>query len=90
MAAATTQAVSVGTSATQITSSALPYAAPDSRCVMVSNIGANPIYLGGANVTATTGVLIPAGTTLPFTNASLQGLYGIATTAASTLVIGVF
>lgn len=90
MAAVTTQAVSVGTSATPITTGALPLAAPGKTAVLVSNIGTNPIYLGGAGVTASTGVLIAAGVTVPMHGATLQSLYGIATTAASTLVIGVF
>lgn len=79
--------VSVGTTATLI---ATPSSAPDVDGILVQNLGAVAVYLGGSTVTAGTtstgGLQLPASSTtpvlVPTTGASTEGLYAI--TASST------
>jgi hypothetical protein len=86
---AATTPTTVGTTAVQI------YAPPGvtqpgSAPVFVSNLGTNAVFLGGPNVTATTGVQVAAGATLPLPAVGQSPIYAIATTASSNVVVGVF
>jgi hypothetical protein len=74
--------VSVGTTATLI---ATPSSAPDVDGILVQNLGASIVYIGGSTVTAGTtatgGLQLAASSTtpvlVPTTGASSEGLYGI-------------
>lgn len=78
-----TAQVSVATTATQIAA-----ARTGRKAITVVNVtGAQQVYVGGAGVTTTTGVLLPAAIgasiTIPFSGA----LFGIAVTAAQTVSV---
>ncbi|MGO9034482.1 hypothetical protein [Mycobacterium sp.] len=74
--------VSIGTTATLI---ATPSSAPDVDGILVQNLGASIVYIGGSTVTAGTtstgGLQLAASNTtpvlIPTTGASAEGLYGI-------------
>jgi hypothetical protein len=77
--------VSCGTTATLI---ATPSSAPDVAGILVQNLGAVTLYLGGSTVTAGTTatggyqLAASASVLVPTTGASTEALYGI--TASST------
>lgn len=67
------------------------YAMPGSVGTVISNIGAtNPVFVGPAGVTATTGVQIAAGANLnlPTLNSPLYAI--CASTKSTTVVVGLF
>lgn len=67
-------AVNVGTTATPLPGSPLQYR----RAVVVFNNGANTIYLGGANVTTSNGMPVPAATYAPALDSGVGSIiYGI-------------
>ena len=78
--------VSVGTSATLI---ATPSSVPESDGLLVQNLGATVLYLGGPTVTAGTtstgGLQVAANAivNVPTTGASTEALYGISTAACN-------
>lgn len=65
------------------------YAMPGSVGTVLSNIGANPVFIGPAGVTATTGVQIAAGANLTL-NTLNSVLYAITGTGSTTVVVGLF
>jgi hypothetical protein len=86
---AATVLTTVGTTAVQIYVSpgvTQPGAAP----VVVSNLGAAAVFLGGPNVTATTGVQVGAGANLVLPAVGQSPIYAIAATGTNNVVVGVF
>lgn len=73
-------AVSCGTSATRI---ALPIETP-ARSVCVQNLAAVDVYVGGNNVTTSTGFLLPAGSTSAPTQFCFDAQTGWCVVASST------
>jgi hypothetical protein len=63
---------------------------PGSAPVVVSNLGAAAVFLGGPNVTATTGVQVAPGANLPIPSVSQATIYAIAATGTNNVVVGVF
>lgn len=56
------------------------------QCIYVTNTGANPIILGNATVTATTGYRVAAGASAgPFKLGNGESLYGIVAAATETM-----
>jgi hypothetical protein len=80
--------VSVGTTATLI---ATPSSAPDIDGILIQNLGAVTLYLGGSTVTAgttSTGgyqVAASASVLVPTTGASAEGLYGIVASSTANV-----
>jgi hypothetical protein len=80
--------VSVGTTPTLICT---PSSAPDVDGVLIQNLGAVTLYLGGSTVTAgttSTGgyqVAASASVTVPSTGASAEGLYGIVASSTANV-----
>jgi hypothetical protein len=80
--------VSVGTTATLI---ATPSSAPDVDGILIQNLGAVAVFLGGSTVTANTasmgGYSLAAGTSVlvPTTGASAEGLYGIVASSTANV-----
>ena len=80
--------VSVGTSATLI---ATPSSAPDVDGILIQNLGAVTLYLGGSTVTANTAstggytVAAAASVLVPTTGASAEGLYGIVASSTANV-----
>jgi hypothetical protein len=80
--------VSVGTSATLI---ATPSSAPDVDGMLIQNLGAVTLYLGGSTVTAGTtatgGLQVAANATVtvPTTGASSEALYGIVASSTANV-----
>jgi uncharacterized membrane protein len=80
--------VSVGTTATLI---ATPSSAPDVDGILIQNLGAVTLYLGGSTVTAgttSTGgyqVAASASVLVPTTGASAEGLYGIVASSTANV-----
>ena len=78
--------VSVGTTATLI---ATPSSAPDVDGILIQNLGAVAVFLGGSTVTANTAatggyqVAASASVLVPTTGASAEALYGISTAACN-------
>lgn len=62
---------------------------PGTAAVVISNLGANPVFLGGPGVTATTGVQVAAGANLILPSAG-SAIYAIAATGTNTVNVGVF
>lgn len=87
--AITTTSVSVGTSAVPI-ATGLPFAQPDSRALVISNLGTNPVFIGGPTVTATTGVQVAAGTNFTLLSNGRSDVWAIAATGTNNVVVGVF
>jgi hypothetical protein len=86
---AATTPTSVGVTAVQIYVSP-GVTQPGTGGVIVSNLGTAAVFLGGPNVTATTGVQIAAGATLPIASVSQATIYAIAATGTNNVVVGVF
>jgi hypothetical protein len=63
---------------------------PGTGAVVISNLGANNVFLGGPAVTATTGVQLAPGAALVLPSVSPSTIYAIAVTAAATVVVGTF
>lgn len=82
-----TISTSVGTTAVPILSGQ-PFSAPGRAPLVVSNLGANPVFLGGPAVTTTTGVQVAAGANLAIAGGS--DIYAIATTGSNNVVVAVF
>jgi hypothetical protein len=80
--------VSVGTTATLI---ATPSSAPDVDGILIQNLGAVTLYLGGSTVTANTAstggytVAAAASVLVPTTGASSEGLYGIVASSTANV-----
>lgn len=80
--------VSVGTTATLI---ATPSSAPDVDGILIQNLGAVTLYLGGSTVTAGTtatgGLQVAANAVVnvPTTGASSEGLYGIVASSTANV-----
>lgn len=84
-----TFATSVGTVAVPILVNQ-SFSNPGTAPIVVSNLGTNPVFLGGPNVTAATGVQVAASANLPISTLAGNDLYAIATTGTSNVVVGVF
>lgn len=63
---------------------------PGTAPVVVSNLGTAAVFLGGPNVTATTGVQVAAGANLPLPVVGQAPVYAIAATGTNTVNVGVF
>jgi hypothetical protein len=80
--------VSVGTTATLITT---PGSTPENAGVLIQNLGASTLYLGGSTVTAgttSTGgfqVAANAVVTVPTTGAASEALYGIVASSTANV-----
>ena len=88
--AVVTTSTSVGTSAAVQILAAQAFSLPGTAPVVISNLGTNPVFIGGSNVTATTGVQIGAGTNLVLPATDPAGLWAIAATGTNNVVVGVF
>jgi hypothetical protein len=85
-----TIATAVGNAAAVVIIPSEAYAMPGSVGTTVSNIGANPVFIGPAGVTATTGVQVAAGQNLNLPTLN-SVLYGICAAAQTTnVVVGLF
>jgi hypothetical protein len=78
---------SVGTTAVPILTGQ-PFSMPGTAPVVVSNLGSNPVFLGGPAVTATTGVQVAAGANLALPGGA--DVYAIAAVGPNNVVVGVF
>jgi hypothetical protein len=87
--AVVTSSTSVGTTVVQILG-AQAFSIPGAAPVVISNLGTNPVFVGGGNVTATTGVQIAAGANLVLPATDPAGLWAIAATGTNNVVVGVF
>lgn len=85
--AAQTISTSVGTTAVPILYGQ-PFSMPGAAPIVVSNLGANPVFLGGPAVTAVTGVQVAAGANLAIAGGS--DIYAIAAVGPNNVVVGVF
>jgi hypothetical protein len=80
--------VSVGTTATLI---ATPSSVPENDGILIQNLGAVTLYLGGSTVTANTastgGYSLAAGASVlvPTTGASTEALYGIVASSTANV-----
>ena len=68
--------VSIGATASQI----VP-ANPDRSGIIITNLGANTVYIGEANVTTTTGQAIQANSSIAFS--TTLAIYGVAATGSN-------
>lgn len=84
-----TFATSVGTVAVPILANQ-PFSNPGTAPIVVSNLATNPVFIGGPNVTAASGVQIVAGTSLPINTLSGNDLWAVAATGNNNVVVGVF
>lgn len=85
-----TIATAVGNAAPVVIIPAELYAMPGSVGTTISNTGANPVFIGPAGVTATTGVQVPAGQNLNLPTLN-SVLYAICAAAQTTnVVVGLF
>lgn len=85
-----TQATTVGTSIVPILASAA-FATAGTVTTVIANISAtNPVFIGGNNVTATTGIQIPANGQLVLPASIPGGLWAISGTGSNNVVVGVF
>jgi len=80
--------VSVGTTATLI---ATPSSVPENAGLLIQNLGAGTLYIGGSTVTAGTtstgGLQVAANATVnvPVTGAAAEGLYGIVASSTANV-----
>ena len=74
-----TSAVTVNTTAT------LLIAADDTTRVCYLHSGTGSVYVGGSDVTTSTGIHLPNGTTMQLTVPFKETIYGIVTTGTQTM-----
>ena len=67
-----TNQITITTTATQIVASRI-----GRRAVILASLGSNPLYIGAAGVTTSTGMLLPQGTMPPLAVPATSAIYGI-------------
>ena len=87
--AVTTVSTSVNTTAVPI-ASGLPFSQAGGQTVVITNLGSNAVFIGGQNVTATTGVQIAAGANLTLQSNGTSTIWAIAAAGPNNVVVGVF
>ena len=73
------------TAVTVTTSPTLLIASDDKHRICYLHSGTGSVYIGGADITSSTGIHLPNGTTLEITLPFKETIYGIVTTGTQTM-----
>lgn len=76
------------TSAVTVNSTATLLVAPDNKDrIVYLHSGTGSVYVGGSDVTASTGIHLPNGTTMQMTVPFNESIYGVTATSTQTMRI---